>query len=53
MPILSALKLMDRRKTGTVITMVSSMGPSFGAFGDALIKKRKNMTISQSMLSIL
>lgn len=29
------------------------MGPSFGAFGDALIKKRKNMTISQSMLSIL
>lgn len=43
----------DKRQTGTVIIMVSSMGPSLGASGDALIEKRKNMTVSQPTVNIL
>lgn len=29
------------------------MGPSLGASGDALIEKRKNMTVSQPTVNIL
>lgn len=43
----------DKRQTGTVMTTVISMGLSFGVFGDAAVRKKKDMTLNQCIKNIL